>query len=157
MASRCASSASITAGMRRIRFSTLRASSTNRRVLDPATGGLRAGVGEDYPNGGGNRAFLFTVDTTDGQVSFFVQNSASAFDLDKDIIVDGVSYGAPLKNLAAAMADAGLKQVDVWIGTGGLAGCSTHRSGTASEGLYSQPLGRVIQFFLERNAIPIQG
>ena len=25
-------------------------------------GGLRAGVGEDYPNGGGNRAFLFTVD-----------------------------------------------------------------------------------------------
>jgi hypothetical protein len=88
-------------------------------VADAATGGLRAGVGEDYPNGGGNRAFLFTVDTADGQVSFFVQNSASAFDLDKDIIVDGVSYGAPLKNLAAAMADAGLKQVDVWIGTGG--------------------------------------
>jgi hypothetical protein len=90
-------------------------------ILDPATGGLRAGVGEDYPNGGGNRAFLFTVDTTDGQVTFFVQNSASAFDLEKDILVDGVSYGAPLKNLAAAMADAGLKQVDVWIGTGGRA------------------------------------
>lgn len=88
-------------------------------VLDPATGGLRAGVGEDYPNGGGNRAFLFTVDTADGQLSFFVQNSASAFDLDKDVLVDGVSYGAPVKNLAAAMADAGLKQVDVWIGTGG--------------------------------------
>ena len=88
-------------------------------VPDPATGGLRAGVGEDYPNGGGNRAFLFTVDTADGQLSFFVQNSASAFDLDKDIVVDGASYGAPIKNLAAAMADAGLKQVDVWIGTGG--------------------------------------
>jgi hypothetical protein len=88
-------------------------------VPDPATGGLRAGVGEDYPNGGGNRAFLFTVDSADGQLSFFVQNSASAFDLDKDIVVDGVSYGAPIRNLAAAMADAGLKQVDVWIGTGG--------------------------------------
>jgi hypothetical protein len=90
-------------------------------VPDPATGGLRAGVGEDYPNGGGNRAFLFTVDTADGQISFFVQNSASPYDLDKDIVVDGVNAGAPLKNLAAAMADAGLKQVDVWIGTGGRA------------------------------------
>jgi len=88
-------------------------------VADAATGGLRAGVGEDYPNGGGNRAFLFTVDAPDGKLSFFVNNSASAFDLDKDIIVDGVSYGSPLGNLAAAMKDAGLAQVDAWIGTGG--------------------------------------
>ena len=29
-------------------------------VPDPATGGLRAGVAEDFPNGGGNRGFLFT-------------------------------------------------------------------------------------------------
>ena len=88
-------------------------------VPDPATGGLRAGVGEDYPNGGGNRAFLFTVDSPEGQLSFFVNNSASAFDLDKDVIVDGVSYGSPLGNLAAAMKDAGLTQVDAWIATGG--------------------------------------
>jgi hypothetical protein len=90
-------------------------------VPDAATGGLRAGVGEDYPNGGGNRAFLFTVDSAEGQLSFFVNNSASGFDLDKDVIVDGVSYGSPLGNLAAAMKDAGLTQVDAWIGTGGLA------------------------------------
>jgi L-ascorbate metabolism protein UlaG (beta-lactamase superfamily) len=89
-------------------------------VPDAATGGLRAGVGEDYPNGGGNRAFLFTIDSPEGQLSFFVNNSASAFDLDKDIIVDGVSFGSPLGNLAAAMKDAGLSQVDAWIGTGGL-------------------------------------
>ena len=89
-------------------------------VPDPATGGLRAGVGEDYPNGGGNRAFLFTVDSPEGQLSFFVNNSASAFDLDKDVVVDGVSFGSPLGNLAAAMKDAGLTQVDAWIGTGGL-------------------------------------
>lgn len=88
-------------------------------VLDAATGGLRAGVGEDYPNGGGNRAYLFTIDSAEGQLAFFVNNSASAFDLDKDIVVDGVSYGSPLGNLAAAMKDAGLAQVDAWIGTGG--------------------------------------
>ena len=88
---------------------------------DPVTGGLRAGVGEDYPNGGGGRAFLFTIDNGGKRLSFFVQNSASAFDFDKDIIVDGVNYGAPLNNLKAAMKDAGLESVDVFIGTGGLA------------------------------------
>ena len=90
-------------------------------IADPATGNFRAGVGEDFPNGGGNRAFLFTVDTAQGQLAFFVNNSASAFDLDKDIHVDGVNYGSPLGNLAAAMKDAGITQVDAWIGTGGLA------------------------------------
>jgi len=95
-----------------------------RELYDPptpdvATGGLRAGVGEDYPNGGGGRAYLFTLNRPDGVLSLFVQTSASAFDLDKDIQVDGVNHGAPLANLAAAMADAGLKSVDVWIGTGG--------------------------------------
>ena len=88
-------------------------------IPDPATGGLRAGVGEDYPNGGGNRAFLFTVDSPEGQLAFFVNNSASAFDLDKDIVVDGVNHGSPIGNLAAAMKDAGLTQVDAWIATGG--------------------------------------
>lgn len=88
-------------------------------VPDPATGGLRAGVGEDYPNGGGNRAFLITVDRGEEHLSLFVNNSASAFDLERDIIVDGQSYGSPLGNLAAALKDAGLTSVDVWIGTGG--------------------------------------
>jgi hypothetical protein len=88
-------------------------------VPDAATGGLRAGVGEDYPNGGGNRAFLFTIDNADGHLSFFVNNSASAFDLNQDIVVDGVNYGSPIGNLAAAMKDAGLTEVDAWIGTGG--------------------------------------
>jgi hypothetical protein len=78
-------------------------------------------VEEEYPNVGGIRPFLFTVAAADGQISFFVQNSASAYDLDKDILIDGVDYGAPLKNLAAAMKDAGLTQVNAWIGTGGRA------------------------------------
>ncbi len=88
---------------------------------DPATGGFRAGVGEDFPNGGGGRAFLFTVDNPGGPVSFFVNNSASAFDLTVPIVLDGVNYGAPLANLAAAMEDAGIDHVDAWIGTGSLA------------------------------------
>jgi hypothetical protein len=96
-----------------------------RELYEPpkpdAKGGFRAGVGEDYPNGGGNRAFLFTIDAPEGQLAFFMNNSASAFDLDKPIVVDGVSYGSPLENLKAAMKDAGLTQVDAWIGTGGKA------------------------------------
>jgi hypothetical protein len=88
-------------------------------VPDSVTGGLRAGVGEDYPNGGGNRAFLITVDNAEGKLAFFVNNSASAFDLDKDIVLGGINYGSPIGNLAAAMKDAGLTKVDAWIGTGG--------------------------------------
>jgi hypothetical protein len=88
---------------------------------DPATGGLRAGVAEDFPNGGGNRAYLFTVDLPDGRVSWFFQNSASAVDLRVPIVVDGQNYGAPIDNLAAAMKAAGLNAIDLWIGTGGRA------------------------------------
>jgi hypothetical protein len=88
---------------------------------DPATGALRVGVAEDFPNGGGSRAFLFTVDGSDGGFSWFFQNSASAVDLTRPIITDGVNYGAPIENLKASMRDAGLESVDLWIGTGGQA------------------------------------
>ena len=88
---------------------------------DAVTGGLRAGVAEDFPNGGGNRAFLFIVDTPEGRVSWLFQNSASAADLAAPIVVDGVDYGAPLDNLKAALAAERLDGVDLWIGTGGAA------------------------------------
>lgn len=88
---------------------------------DPATGGLRAGVAEDFPNGGGNRGFLFTVDGPQGRYSWFYQNSASPVDLHLPIVVDGIDYGAPIDNLRKAMRDAGLDSVDLWIGTGGRA------------------------------------
>ena len=51
----------------------------------------------------------------------FFQNSASAGDLNTPIVIGGVDYGAPIENLKAAMRDAGLDSVDLWIGTGGLA------------------------------------
>ncbi|MEO8076097.1 MAG: hypothetical protein ABI818_07195 [Acidobacteriota bacterium] len=87
---------------------------------DPQTGGLRAGVAEDFPNGGGNRAFLFVADGPDGRFSWFFQNSASAVDLDVPIVLGGTNYGAPLKNLQAALQAEGLDGVDLWIGSGGV-------------------------------------
>ncbi|HET9219207.1 MAG TPA: hypothetical protein VFR18_19640, partial [Terriglobia bacterium] len=86
---------------------------------DLATGGLKAGVAEDFPNGGGARAFLFVVDGPDGRFSWFYQNSASAVDLHLPIVVDGRDYGAPIENLKKAMGEAKLSSVDLWIGTGG--------------------------------------
>jgi glyoxylase-like metal-dependent hydrolase (beta-lactamase superfamily II) len=88
---------------------------------DPTTGGLRPGVTEDFPNGGGTRAFLFIVDGPRGRFSWFYQDSASAIDLDVPIVVDGINYGAPIENLKTAMKDAGIDSVDLWIATGGAA------------------------------------
>jgi len=82
-------------------------------------GRLRAGVSEDFPNGGGGRAFLFTIDSPAGAYSLFFEDSAGAADLKQPIVLDGVNYGAPLANLTAALADASLTDVDLWIGTGG--------------------------------------
>ena len=80
---------------------------------------MRAGVAEDFPNGGGARAFLFVVDGDEGRFSWFYQNSASAVDLQMPIVVDGRNFGAPIDNLKMAMAEARLQSVDLWIGTGG--------------------------------------
>ena len=84
-----------------------------------ADGALRAGVTEDFPNGGGNRAYLFTVDGPAGKFSWFFQDSGSPVDLTEPIIVAGKNYGAPLANLAAALKTAGVESVDLWIATGG--------------------------------------
>jgi hypothetical protein len=91
------------------------------RVPKASAGGLRAGLGEDFPNGGGNRAYLFTVDGPAGRLSWFFQDSASAVDLREPIVLAGKNYGAPLDNLAAAMRAAGVDSVDLWIATGGVA------------------------------------
>lgn len=88
--------------------------------MPDAAGGFRAGVAEDFPNGGGNRAYLFTVRGGPGKgFSWLYQDSASAVDLRQPVVVDGRDYGAPLDNLKAAMQAAGLESVDLWIATGG--------------------------------------
>jgi len=86
---------------------------------DPATGGLRPGVTEDFPNGGGSRAYLITVPTRDSRLTIFFSNTGSPVDLDRPIVVGGTDFGAPIDNLRAALRDAGLSSVDLWIGSGG--------------------------------------
>jgi len=88
------------------------------RVPVASADGLRAGVAEDFPNGGGNRAYLFTVDGPTGRLSWFFQDSASPVDLRMPIVLGGRNYGAPLDNLATAMRAAGVDSVDLWIATG---------------------------------------
>jgi hypothetical protein len=89
--------------------------------IPDTNGALRAGVAEDFPNGGGNRAYLFKVSGPAGGFSWLFQDSASAIDLREPVIVDGKNYGAPLDNLRAAMKSAELDSVDLWIATGGRA------------------------------------
>ena len=115
--------------MRVVRWNHSGTSATNPEQHDPvelddvptpdSSGAMRAGVAEDFPNGGGNRAFLFVVDAPGGRIAWFFQNSASADDLDTPIVVGGRNFGAPLENLKAALAAEGLTSVDLWIGTGG--------------------------------------
>jgi len=84
-----------------------------------ASGGFRAGLTEDFPNGGGSRAFLFVVDGAHGRFTWLFQDTASPVDLNVPIEVGGRDYGAPLDNLRTAMNVAGVDSVDLWIATGG--------------------------------------
>jgi L-ascorbate metabolism protein UlaG (beta-lactamase superfamily) len=94
--------------------------------------GLRPGTLQDFPNGGGARAYLFTVTTTTGPVSWFYSNTGNADTFQQPAAVDeqffraqgfpldnlvfAAQTSAPQDNLRAAMKDAGLNHVDVWIG-----------------------------------------
>lgn len=82
-------------------------------------GNLRGGVAEDFPNGGGNRGYLFVIPHGDRPLSMFFTNSGSTQDLQLDTVVGGNNYGSPLQSLSNAMLAAGLQSVDVWIGGGG--------------------------------------
>ena len=86
---------------------------------DPETGGLHPGVVEDFPNGGGSRAYLITVPARDGRLTIFFSNTGSPVDLDRPIVINGTNFGAPIENLRAALRDAGLASVDLWIAGGG--------------------------------------
>ena len=86
-----------------------------------ANGNLKGGVAEAFPNGGGNRGYLFTIKTADArQLTFFVTNSGAAGDLAQDSLTNGVvNFGSPLASLTKALSDAKLSSVDLWIGAGG--------------------------------------
>jgi hypothetical protein len=94
--------------------------------------GLRPGVLQDFPNGGGARAYLFTVETTKGVVSWLYSNTGNAETFQRPAAVDETFFqtqGLPLNNLVfalrqtssqnnlrTAMAAAKLGHVDLWIG-----------------------------------------
>ena len=100
--------------------------------VDPATGGLRPGFLEDYLNGGGSRAYLITVRTTDGPVTLFWSNTGNAQAWDAPVPADSTFFrnlGIDLSHaewaasdtptraaLAEALRAEGLDGVDVWIG-----------------------------------------
>ena len=111
---------------------------------DPATGGLRAGVAEDFPNGGGNRAYLFTVDGPDGRFSWFFNNSASAVDLHVPIVVDGVDLWRADRE--PEIGDGG-READVGRFVDRRErrpGCEARRADPQAEGISSRPLGRAV-------------
>ena len=79
-------------------------------------------MAEDFPNGGGNRAYLFVVDGPEGRFSWFWQNSASAVDLRMcRSSWTARSYRAPIENLKTAIRRRRTQSVDLWMGTGGAA------------------------------------
>lgn len=85
-------------------------------VPDAGTGGLRPGVHEDFPNGGGSLTYLFVDDRRAPPRSWAHTASLSSFDFDADLIVDGTDCGSPASNLAAGMQAAGLTGIDLWLG-----------------------------------------
>lgn len=94
--------------------------------------GLRPGTLQDFPNGGGARAYLFTVTTTTGPVSWFYSNTGNAetfqhpaavdeqFFKTQGLSLDNLAFApqeaSPQDNLRAAMKAAGLNRVDLWTG-----------------------------------------
>lgn len=94
--------------------------------------GLRPGVLQDFPNGGGARAYLFTVETNEGAVSWLYSNTGNAETFQRPAPMDEAFFqaqGLPLNNLVfipqqtssqdnlrATMIAAKLDHVDLWIG-----------------------------------------
>ena len=99
---------------------------------DPYMGGLRPGFLEDYPNGGGARAYLITADRDTAATTVLWSNSGNPAAWDIALRADTAALraaGVDLFNLvpaddprptrdhlAAALRAEGLDSVDVWIG-----------------------------------------
>lgn len=104
-------------------------------VVDRLTGGLRPGFLEDYPNGGGSRAWLITADTRDGPVTLFWSNTGNPQAWDAPVPADSALFrelGIDVSHLAwapsdiptrahleNALAEAADNPIDLWIGFGG--------------------------------------
>ena len=99
---------------------------------DPETGGLRPGILEDFPNGGGSWAYLFTYDHPGQPLSWFYSSSGNADTFRESKIADEAflkEHDMTLSNLVitpeeksieeyliAAMDAAKLDHIDLWLG-----------------------------------------
>lgn len=104
-------------------------------VPDPATGGLRPGFLEDYPNGGGARAWLITIETAASPLTIFWSNTGNPHAWEVAIAPDSALFreqGIDSRHLEWAHSDRPtrdhlqealvrerLAAVDLWIGFGG--------------------------------------
>jgi len=101
-------------------------------TVPSSANGLRPGTLQDFPNGGGARAYLFTVTMMEGPVSWFYSNTGNADTflhpasvdegffktqgLPFDNLVLSPQQTSPQDNLRAALSAAGLDHVGLWIG-----------------------------------------
>lgn len=101
-------------------------------TVQPGAEGLRPGIAQDFPNGGGARAYLFTVNTSEKPVNWLYSNTGNAGTFQHPAAVDEAFFqtqGLTLDNLVltpqqtsardnlrAALTAAGLDHVDLWIG-----------------------------------------
>jgi len=99
---------------------------------DSETGGLRPGILEDFPIGGGCWAYLFTLDHPEHPLSWFYSNSGNPNTFYESKIVDQAfidKYGIDMTNLEIipqeksieeylieAVEAQGLESVDLWLG-----------------------------------------
>ena len=93
--------------------------------------GLKPGILQDFPNGGGARAYLFTAETTTGPVSWFYSNTGNAVTFRDPVTIEPAFFAdlsLPLDNLRiaehatparehlqTALKEAGLDQMDLWL------------------------------------------
>ncbi len=69
---------------------------------DSVTGGLKPSSLDDFPNGGGARAYLFTLNKTEGKITWFYSNSGNATTFKRPVTIDEAflrNYGLTLNNL----------------------------------------------------------
>lgn len=101
--------------------------------LDPETGGLLPGLLDHFPHGG-IRAYLFTLQTKKGKITWLYSNSGNSLTFEKPAAIDEAflkKYKLTLHNLVitpqkksvkehlvAAKTAAGLEGVDLWLGYG---------------------------------------
>ena len=98
----------------------------------PTSAGLRPGTLQDFPNGGGARAYLFTAQTASGPVHWLYSNTGNATTFGQPVTIDEAffsqrelaldtlriaEHATPAReHLRAALEDADLERVDVWLG-----------------------------------------